>query len=446
MRQTSSQRWPARRAAASATAAEVIRARLDNGLQVVLCPRAQLAQTYVALFFGIGSRHEEPALNGVSHMLEHMLFRGTRSFHDATALNAAAEDFGGFLEGATYRDHMLFATVSHPSALAQAVTILSELVQAPRYRSMEIERAILREELIETLDADGRMVDLDNLSHHGVFGRHGLGQPIEGPLENLERFSRRDLEAHRKRHLVGANAVIAVAGPFDPAQALPLVAAGFERLPRGEAPLGDIPPPPRDEPVLRYVRDTSSQVDIRLSFRAPPVQDPDYPASVMLARLLADGLASRMHAELIDRRGLAYLLHAGLTTYADGGLFEFDVAVAPSRAAELVRAILEFAASASRMRFTPDELSRAWRRYRYGMEFMGDSAVELASWYGRAALFGVDDEMAALGARIEAVSAADVRAAARRLFQRRGLVVTAVGELVRGEWRRVREVVDGWGP
>lgn len=443
MRHKTSQRSASSAAPRDASSSDVVlRNRLANGLTVVLCPRAHLSQTYTSLFFGVGSRHETARTNGISHMLEHMLFRGTASYADATALNAAAEGFGGFLEGATYRDHMIFATVSHPSSVGDSVRILGELAQTPRYRAMEVERGILREEILETLDADGRVVDLDNISHAAVFGKHGLALPIEGTLANLERFGRQDLELHRQRHLAARNAVVAVAGPFDVDKVQRDVERSFGSMPPGAA--TDDHPPVVDapEPALRYVRDTASQVDIRLSFRAPPVQDPEYPALIMLARVLADGLASRMHAELVDRKGLAYVLHAGLTTYTDCGLFEFDVAVAPDRAAETVATILSFTESAGRLRYRPEELDRARRRYRYGMEFMRDSAVELASWHGRAALFGIEEAMQRLGGQIEAVNGDQIRAAARRIFQRHGMVLTAVGELARGEWARVRDAVD----
>ncbi|MEZ0314014.1 MAG: M16 family metallopeptidase [Myxococcota bacterium] len=444
MRPKTSQRSASSVAPRDASSSDVVlRTRLANGLTVILCPRAHLSQTYTSLFFGVGSRHETPRTNGISHMLEHMLFRGTASYADATALNAAAEGFGGFLEGATYRDHMIFATVSHPSSVGDSVRILGELAQTPRYRATEVERGILREEILETLDADGRVVDLDNISHAAVFGKHGLSLPIEGTLANLERFGRRDLELHRSRHLVGRNAVVAVAGPFNVDAVQREVERSFGGMPPGDATNDDAPPVvDAPEPALRYVRDTASQVDIRLSFRAPPVQDPEYPALIMLARVLADGLASRMHAELVDRKGLAYVLHAGLTTYTDCGLFEFDVAVAPDRAAETVSTILKFTESAGRLRYRPEELDRARRRYRYGMEFMRDSAVELASWHGRAALFGIEDAMQRLGGQIEAVNDDQIRAAARRIFQRPGMVLTAVGELARGEWARVKDAVD----
>lgn len=414
---------------------------LDNGTAVILCPRPQLAQAYIAVFFGVGSRHETAAENGITHVLEHMLFRGTKSYKNATALNAAAEDLGGFLEGATYRDHLMFATGCHPSALPTATRILGELVTTPRYGFMEIERSILREEVLEGLDATGRSIDIDNIAHEKIFPAHGLGMPIEGSLDNLARVQVADLERYRRRFLVGTNAVVCAAGPMDVSATRDAIAAAFAPLAAGTPALSAAPPEPAGAPSFTYVRDASSQVDVRLTFRGLAVQDPQHPALVVLGRLLADGLASRMHAELVDRQGLAYALHAGPTTYADCGLFEFDVAVAPAKAADVVQAILNFAKGASRLRFTDAELDRVRRRYGYGTAFMADSAIDLASWYGRSTLFAVENEMEHLGAAMALVDAAAVRQVARRVFQPESLVVTAVGELKRSEVKKLRDVV-----
>ncbi|MEM6730018.1 MAG: pitrilysin family protein [Myxococcota bacterium] len=422
----------------------MVRHSLSNGFSVVVCPRPHLSQTYAALFFGVGSRHESAETNGLTHMLEHMLFRGTESYGDATALNAAAEDLGGFLEGATYRDHMMLATGCHPGTTLEALEILGEIALAPRFRSIEVERSILREELLETLDGRGRMVDLDNIAHQTVFGADGLGLPIEGTPKNLARFSEVHLRAQRDRFLVSGNAVLSVAGPVDPAQVIASAEQTFAPMARGEHPQDATPRGPSGRPVFRFVRDASSQIDIRVSFRSVPVHHPEYPALVMLARLLADGLASRMHAELVDRRGLAYALHAGLTTYSDDGLFDFDVSVAPDRASEALQAILDFAEASKRFRFTRAELARARRRYQYGLEFMEDSVADLAAWHGRAALFGYSRDLEALEHRIARVDDTRIRRAASRVFTRGSLVVSAVGELGRGQHRAMKNIIDSF--
>ena len=99
-----------------------------------------------------------------------------------------------------------------------------------------------------------------------------------------------------------------------------------------------------------------------------------------------------MHTELIDRQGLAYSLQAGPTTYVDCGLFDFAVAVAPDKAAKTVAAILDFASRARRFRYSDEELKRIRQRYSYELEFMADAPHEMASWFGRASLFGAGSD------------------------------------------------------
>lgn len=425
-------------------ASAVLRARLANGVRVVMCPRNHLARASVAVLFGFGSRHENAASNGIGHVLEHMVFRGSRCHRDATALNAAAEDLGGDLEGATYRDHLLFGTDAHPSRLTDAVEVLADALLYPRYRAFDVERAILREEMLESLDAQGHMVDLDNLAHATIFGHRGLGLPIEGNLSNLEQFETDDLETYRQQRFLASNATVGVAGPLDPERVIETLEKTLGTLPMDPPPPFETARPPTGDPVLRVVRESASQIDIRVSFRAVPVRHARYAEAVLLAGILTDGLASRLHAQLVDRQGLAYALHGGLTTYLDCGLFEFEVSVAPDRGGEALTAILDFARAARRFRYTDEELRRARHRYRCRMEFMQDDPRLLARRHGRALLFGLDQDLDDLEERFAAVDASALRGIARQVFQREGLVVTAAGHLARGQLQRMRNVLGSW--
>ncbi|MCK5690757.1 insulinase family protein, partial [Myxococcota bacterium] len=237
---------------------------------------------------------------------------------------------------------------------------------------------------------------------------------------------------------------VVVAGNLDADAMLQAVEEDFSSMPRGERASAKKVPPPVKKPILRFVRDASSQIDLRISFRAPALQESSYSAVFMLSRVLADGLASRMYSELVDKRGLAYVLSAGLTTYEEVSLFDFEVSVASDRASELVRALLDFAHRSRRFRYNDEELERVLRRYRYGMEFMSDVPVDLAGWYGRGVLFGMEAETHALESQLLNVDAARLREAARSLFIPEGMVLAASGDLARGEWKKIREAVDEW--
>ncbi len=415
---------------------------LSNGCRVVICRKPQLASAHVGVYFLVGSRDELAGENGLTHVLEHMLFRGTGSYRDSTALNRAAEDIGGFLEGATYRDHMLLETGCHKGGVEKAISILGEMVTTPRYRSMDVEREIIREEVIGSLNREGKQIDVDNICHQLCFGSRGLGQAIEGTLDNLNAFDVDTLERFKQRWLVSSNCVVAVSGDVDCDATLESMETSFGGLLNVEPGERISPRLPRSEPVCRFVKDPSSQVDFRLSFRSHTIGEQNYPAQAMLARVLADGMASRMYSELIEKRGLAYSLSAGALTYSDVGLFDFDFTVAPEKAVDTVEAVLQFAKSARRLRYRDEELQRALRRYRFGMEFMNDSASELAGFFGRSQLFGIDQELSQLPQHFERVSSSDLRAVAKEIFAPAGMALVGVGELPRGAATRLRQMVS----
>ena len=388
---------------------------------MVLCPRPHLSQCYVATYFGVGSRHETAEQNGISHVLEHMLFRGTAQLPDATVLNARGRRFRRFPRWRHLsRPHGVRHRLPPLGARSGRSRILAELVQTPRYQGMEIERAVLREELLETLDSRGRVVDLDNIVHRLAFGSHGLGLPIEGTLpihdgiKNGPRSAPPPISRRRQQRLERGRA-------DGCARVLKIAERQSRSLPRGER--------AADTGTARATRGAAgalrarltSQVDMRISFRAVPMHDPSYPGAGDAGRLLADGLASRMHAELVDRRGLAYTLNAGphdlqrrepvrlrgrRGASSRGADRQDTLGVSPVPA--VIRALRRERAGATR------------RRYRYGVEFMGDSAADLASWYGRAVLFGVEKPMADSASRSAADEREVRRAALAGRFRLRG--------------------------
>jgi hypothetical protein len=136
---------------------------LGNGLRVVVTPRPTLHRVAVGLFVGVGSRFESEADNGISHFLEHMLYRGTARHPSAHAQNLAFERIGGALSATTHADHTHLAVVAPPSSLAESMQLLGEVVRMPRLGEIDVERRIVREEILDDLDENGRQVDPDNV-------------------------------------------------------------------------------------------------------------------------------------------------------------------------------------------------------------------------------------------------------------------------------------------
>ncbi len=185
--------------------------RLSNGLRVVTVHRPHLNRAVVSAVIGVGSRHETAASNGISHFLEHMLFRGTERRPTAAAFNHGVESLGGSLNAATHADYTVFDLTVPPEALEAGCVELGEVFSIPCFSDIAVEKAIVREEILEDLDEDGNDVSADNLAHASVFAGTPLAWSITGTTANVARFTERHLRAHLESFYVARNAVVTVA-------------------------------------------------------------------------------------------------------------------------------------------------------------------------------------------------------------------------------------------
>jgi predicted Zn-dependent peptidase len=279
---------------------------LPSGLRVVTLETPHLHTALVSVYVRTGSRHESESNNGVSHFLEHLFFRGSEAWPDTLRMNAAIEEAGGNLNGVTTRDHGYYFTPLHPSYVELGLNVVGDMLTRPLLTSMEVERKIILEEMLDEVDDKGRDIDVDNLSKWLLFPGHPLSLKIAGTRESVSALTLEQVREHFARHYVSGNLVVTVAGPVHRAQVLPLVERAFARLPQGPASADTPPPSTPPGPTFRAVTHDESQTEFRLSFRIVPEHHPDWPALQLLRRLLDDGLSSRLPHEIVEKRGLAY--------------------------------------------------------------------------------------------------------------------------------------------
>jgi len=406
---------------------EIDRDVLPNGLRVLTAPAPGLHSAMIALYVRAGSRHETARVNGVSHFLEHLFFRGSEGFPDTVAMNAAIEAAGGSLNGITARDHGCYFTPIHPGELRTGLAVLGDLVRRPLFREMDVEREVILEEILDEVDVDGRDIDSDNLSKQAVFGRHPLGLKIAGTPATVRRLGEREVREHHERFYTGANLVLAVAGPVRRGEVLALAAEHLGRLPRGRR-SSETPPPawPRG-PIVEAVAHDDAQSEFSISFPCPPERHPDHPAHLCIRRILDDGLSSRLPFEIVERRGLAYSLHAGIDSFSDAGMLVVDGACAPSKLPRVMEEILRVLGALAEELVPEEELSRVQKRHRMTLAFSLDSAAELAGWYGSGEVLSAPEGFEERCRRIERVTPADLLRVARETFRRRNAVVVVVG-------------------
>ncbi|MGH2669655.1 MAG: M16 family metallopeptidase, partial [bacterium] len=188
------------------------KATLENGLTVVTIELPHLHRATVVVYARVGARYETPSSSGLSHFTEHMLFRGTRRHPDAFQLSDAIERAGGTLYAETGIDYSLYQLSLHPDMVPEAVALLGEVFREPRFVDIEVERRIVLEEILESLDQHGRETNVDTLARRALFPRHPLGYAITGPPHNVRRFRLGDVRRHFGRFYGASNLVLCLSG------------------------------------------------------------------------------------------------------------------------------------------------------------------------------------------------------------------------------------------
>jgi predicted Zn-dependent peptidase len=417
---------------------------LDNGLAVTTVALPHLHTAVCALFIKVGARFETPDDSGLSHFVEHMLFRGTERYPTSLALNTAIERVGSTLHAETGRDYTLFQLALEPELVAQGIELLGELLGKPRFADIELERALVLEEINEDYDEQGVEINVDDIARGLAFGEHPLGQRIIGPRGNVERFTEKDVRRHFTRYYGACNANLCVAGPVEHGAVVAEAARALGRMPPGER--AEVIPAPILEggPLVHHVRDAGSQTSLSVLFRAVPELDPAYVALIALLRVLDDGMSTRLHYTLADQKGLAYSIHAAIEPLADTALFEITGATANAKVPGLVKELLTLLEGLRKGQVTDDELAKARVRYRYETLASIDDASTMAGWFGGTALYYKPPTLSQRLAQMQTVTVDDVVRVAEQVLSRDRLVIAAVGSLSRARLGELRRTVTDW--
>jgi predicted Zn-dependent peptidase len=418
----------AKRVKAEARAPRITRQVLPNGVRLNLVHMPFVHRAALDVHVRVGSRFESRRDNGISHFHEHMLHRGIPGHPTAHAQALAFEELGAAFGAMTYVDHGALSCSVPSENLERALELTALLCEAPLFNDIALEKGIVREELLESYDGAGRLIDGPSILRELCFAEHALGMPIAGTRTTLSRFDRALLRRFHRQRYVGEGMVVTLAGPRDLGRAGKLAEKRFGGLRRGSVPRA-VAPPPQQEHRFHYLSDNGSQTWLGLGFRAPGEHDADEPATELLMRVLDDGNATRLYRALSDERGLCYDVSAMYEAYADVGVLEIVAECAHRSAPRVLSETLKVLEDLSAHGPTPSELERAKARLRWQMLELYDMPTELAGFVGQGVLSGVG---ALPDARIEQlldVSAARVRAAAARIFRAQSSSLVVIGKL-----------------
>jgi predicted Zn-dependent peptidase len=356
---------------------------LANGLRLLTVEMPHLHSVELSCSLGIGSSHEEPQLAGISHFLEHMLFRGSQDYPSSQDLESRFEAIGGNINAATDAESTYYHSRLHPDHVGDGLQLMASMLQRPLLSDIDTERKIILEEAQEDLNQEGQVISPDLLMNSLLWPEHPLSQPTIGTVESITAIDTTALRSFHQRYYTPANTVIALAGRIDRKSAL---AAATEAFGAWSGPVVESTPPPPIPPVAgqtsRWVTDADSQLNLQLAFRIPGRHHSDTPALRMLRRILSGGGTTRLMQRLRENLGLTYNAEAHLSLFNECGSFAVDLAVTPENLLPAITELLLIFEELTQEQVGDGELAKVLSNYLFELEFSHDHADLLSARYG----------------------------------------------------------------
>ena len=407
---------------------------LANGLRILMVPVQNFQSVSIGIFVKVGSRYERGHQAGLSHFIEHMLFKGTDRRPTARLIAEAIEGIGGINNAYTSQETTVYYAKVAASQAATVIEVMMDLVRHPLFdpNEFEKERLVIGEEINMSYDVPESWANI--MLHQVIWPDHPLGQDIAGTHESLAGLSRDELFEFYQASYHPHNLLIGVGGAFDPDQIVANIDHHLGDWASATSPTFKHAPDLQEE-ARWYVEDRPlEQGHLCLALPGVPRTHPDRYALSLLNAILGEGMSSRLFQSIREDQGLAYAVDSGLNLLTDTGSLSIYAGVDPTRAEQALAAIL---AELIRLRDEPvpeKELHKA-REYVKGRLVLGlEDSFSQASWVAMQALLMAKVKSAnKVLAAYDAVTVSDIQAMAQKIINPATYNLTAVGPFGAGE-------------
>ena len=403
------------------------RAKLDNGLSVLTSSMPHTRSVSMAFFIGAGSRYESNPIAGVSHFLEHLLFKGTKNWPTAREISEAIEGVGGIMNASTDREMTVYWCKVAAPHFRRALSVLIDMIINPLMDPVEQEkeREVVLEELRMTNDYPSNRVDL--LIDEAIWPDQPMGRDVGGSQESVSNITGDQILDYSRRQYTPTNSVVAVAGDISQDEVVSLL---------GEA-LGEWPPEQPMEwypvqngqsaPRVKVEQRKTEQAHICVGIPSLPLTHPDRYALGLMNVILGEGMSSRLFLELREKQSLAYDVHSSLSLYRDCGSLIVYCGVEPRKSEQAITSILG-QLTGLRDSIPSSELEKARELTRGRMLLRMEDSRSVAMWMGgQEMLTGSVRTVEEVMEQIDAVSTDDIERVAADLIREEKLNLAIVG-------------------
>ncbi|MFA5100187.1 MAG: pitrilysin family protein [Candidatus Omnitrophota bacterium] len=412
---------------------------LDNGVRVISCPMKDRKSLALGIWVAVGSRYEQPSAAGISHYLEHMVFKGTRHY-TCQQIKESIEGVGGAFNGFTSEEVTCYFVKMPARYLDRGIDILSDMVARPLLRDEDVrkERTVILEEIKMYKDQPQSYVYelLDSLLWPG----HPLGTSTLGSEETVTAVNRNALDAYRAACYAPANIVVSAAGSFDHCALADKVNSRLKTLKKGAANQYIPAVSSQSEPQVRILAKDTEQSHLVVGFHGLKRNDPMRYSLALLHIILGANSSSRLFNEIREKRGLAYEIGTHVKFMADTGAFIVHSGVDNTKVKDTVKLIFEGLRLVKEKLVSADELKRAKEYYLGQLTLAMEDTMDQMLWIGETTTtldktFALEEIIK----EVKKVSPADIRQVSRNIIKPENSNFAMIGP-----WKNKEHILRTW--
>lgn len=401
---------------------------LKNGLTVIEVPSNDAESVVVDFFVRTGSRSETAKENGISHFLEHFLFKGTDKYPNTMAITQLIDGIGGEMNANTGKEHTQYFIKAHHSYLSTIFEVLTDMLQNPLLDKEELERekGVIVEEI--NMYRDTPRINVGNILEEVMWQGDPLGRDIAGTPEVVTKFTPKMFQSYMSRHYQTSNMILGVSGKYNKAELNQLINKYWSKIPNQKWQKWPNAKDTQKQSRVRVDYKDTQQAVFDLGFKGYNFESKKNAPASVLAVILGGGMSSRLFSEIRERRGLAYYVRAGNSNYQDTGVFDISAGIRVSKIEDALKVTLAELNKIKTSLVDEQELQKA-KSYLKGRTtlFLEDNQARLDWFLEQTAFRKQIQTPEEVYKQIDAVTAKQVQAVAQDLFQSNKASLAIIG-------------------
>lgn len=348
---------------------------LENGLQICVVAFPGIKTVNLRCFVFTGSVYETCRNNGISHFIEHMMFRGNSKLGDARTLNLKMEEMGGEFNAVTSFDLTEFWLDYHIDYLDLGIRRFCQFLRYPLFEQIEVERSIILEEIRADYNENNQLIDLDGLVVRGLWPEQAMGFPVIGEVRTVESIKRPDLINWFNEYYQPGNMIIGITGDFEPVSIIEKITKELNHASvAGRKSYLPITPTPSNRKQIHLVYEKDNQFNLQWTFPTYPLTPELRVQYQLIQRIIDDGSSSRLQRFVREEKGLVYDISAEMLYFNSGATLCIQSQVGVIRLQELISVISSLVQDLIHKGITPEELILAKLRYEISIDCSNDTA------------------------------------------------------------------------